>query len=113
MFVEGLSGFNDPNGLDHYLNSFTSVRLKNNTIGGAYSFYYDVLRSRYLQQRILVYYNAQCCGITGEYESFSFEGLGGRARVPQDRRFSLSFTLAGLGSFANVLGAFGIGQGQQ
>jgi len=31
--------------------------------------------------------------------------------VPQDRRFNISFTLAGLGSFSNVLGAFGVGQG--
>ena len=77
----------------------------------AYSFHYDVQRKRYLQQRALVYYNAQCCGISGEYEVFNFQGLGSRARVPQDRRFHLSFTLAGLGTFANVLGAFGLGQG--
>jgi hypothetical protein len=31
--------------------------------------------------------------------------------VPQDRRFSVSFTLAGIGTFSNFLGAFGIGQG--
>lgn len=111
-FVEGLSGFDDPNRLDHYLNAITSVRSRNNTVGGAYSFHYDILRSRHLQQRVLVYYNAQCCGISGEFQSFNFEGLGSRARVSQDRRFSLSFTLAGLGTFANVLGAFGVGQGQ-
>jgi hypothetical protein len=28
-------------------------------------------------------------------------------RVPQDRRFNLSFTLAGIGTFSNFLGAFG------
>ena len=111
-FVDGLSGFDDPNRLDHYLNAITSVRSRNNVVGGAYSFHYDILRSRYLQQRVLVYYNAQCCGVSGEYQSFNFQGLGSRARVPQDRRFSLSFTLAGLGTFANVMGAFGIGQGQ-
>jgi hypothetical protein len=27
--------------------------------------------------------------------------------VPRDRRFNVSFTLAGLGTFANVFGAFG------
>ena len=31
--------------------------------------------------------------------------------VSQDRRFNISFTLAGVGSFSNILGAFGIGQG--
>ena len=110
-FVEGLSGFDDPDRLDHYLNLSTSFRTPSNNVGVAYSFHYDVMRKRYLQQRALVYYNAQCCGVSAEYEVFNFQGLRSRARVPQDRRFHLSFTLAGLGTFANVLGAFGLGQG--
>ena len=110
-FVAGLSGFDNRDRLDHYLNLSTSFRTPSNNIGAAYSFHYDVMRKRYLQQRALVYYNAQCCGVSGEYEVFNFQGLGSRARVPQDRRFHLSFTLAGLGTFANVLGAFGLGQG--
>ena len=112
-FVDGLRGFTDPRRLDHYLNAFTSLRTRDNTLGGAYSFHYDVERGRYLQQRVLVYYNAQCCGISGELQTFNFAGLGARARVPRDVRLSLSFTLAGLGTFANVLGAFGLGQGVQ
>ena len=111
-FIEGLRGFDDPNRLDHYVNSFTSVRTPSNHVGGAYSFHYDIQRGRYLQQRFLAYYNAQCCGVSVEFQTFNFEGLGLRARVPQDRRFNLSFTLAGLGTFANVFGAFGGGQGQ-
>ena len=110
-FVEGLRGFDNPDRLDHYLNARTSVRNRNDTVGGIYQFNYDVLRNRYLQQRILVYYNAQCCGVSIEYQSFNFEGLGSRAPIPQDRRFNLSFTLAGVGTFANVLGAFGAGGG--
>ena len=110
-FVEGLRGFDNPDRLDHYLNARTSVRNRNDTVGGVYQFNYDVLRNRYLQQRILVYYNAQCCGVSIEYQSFNFEGLGSRAPIPQDRRFNLSFTLAGVGTFANVLGAFGAGGG--
>ena len=111
-FVEGLRGFDNPSRLDHYLNSFTTVRNRSNNVGGAYSFNYDLLRDRYLQQRFLVYYNAQCCGVSVELQTFNFEGLGTRARVPRDRRFNLSFTLAGLGTFANVFGAFGAGEGQ-
>ena len=111
-FIEGLRGFDDPSRLDHYLNSFTTVRNRGNNVGGAYSFNYDLLRDRYLQQRFLVYYNAQCCGVSIEIQTFNFEGLGTRARVPRDRRFNLSFTLAGLGTFANVFGAFGAGEGQ-
>lgn len=112
-FVAGLRGFDNRNRLDHYLNALTSLRTRDNSWGGSYSFHYDVQRGRYLQQRMLVYYNAQCCGISGELQTFNFRGLGSRARIPQDRRFSLSFTLAGLGTFANVLGAFGIAQPQQ
>ena len=111
-FIEGLRGFNRPDRLDHYLNSFTSMRTASNHLGGAYSFHYDVQRGRYLQQRFVAYYNAQCCGVSVEFQTFNFEGLGSRARVPRDRRFNLSFTLAGLGTFANVFGAFGEGQDQ-
>ncbi len=108
-FVEGLQGFDNPQQLDHYLNAFISLRTRDNTLGGMYTFNYDILRGRYLQQRLVMYYNAQCCGVSAEYQNFNFEGLGSRARVPRDRRFNISFTLAGLGTFANVFGVFGAG----
>ena len=108
-FIERLPGFNDPSRLDHYINSYTAVRTNDDTVGALYMFNYDVLRSRNLMQRIVVYYNAQCCGISFEYQEFNFEGLGSRAPVPKDRRFNFSFTLAGLGTFANMFGAFGGG----
>ena len=111
-FVEQLPGFNDPRRLDHYLNSFTSLRTRNDEVGGVYSFHYDILRGRYLTQRVLVYYNAQCCGVSAEFQTFNFEGLGSRAPVQRDRRFNFTFTLAGLGTFANVFGAFGAGGAQ-
>ena len=108
-FVEGLRGFDDPAHLDHYLNASTIVRSRGNRVGGIYTFNYDVLRNRYLQQRVMAYYNAQCCGVTIEYQTFNFAGLGSRVRVPVDNRFNLSFTLAGIGTFANFFGAFGGG----
>jgi LPS-assembly protein len=111
--VEGLAGFDDPNNLDHYMNSFTNLRLLDNRVGGVYSFNFDIQRSRLLQQRVLGYYNAQCCGVSLEYQSYNLEGLGSLVRVDQDRRFNLSFTLAGLGTFSNMLGAFGVGTGAQ
>ena len=110
-FIDGLPGFNDPTRLDHYLNSYTAVRTQDNKFGGLYTFNYDVMRGRHLLQQIRVYYNAQCCGISAEYQVFNFEGLGIRAPIPRDRRFNVSFTLAGLGTFANVFGAFGGGGG--
>ena len=106
-FIERLRGFNDPNRLDHYVNAQASMKNRDNTLGGAFRMNYDLLRDRALQQRFIVYYNAQCCGVSFEYQTFNFRGLGSRAPLPQDRRFNVSFTLAGLGTFANVLGAFG------
>ncbi len=110
-FVEGLRGFDVRQNLDHYLNSFTNLATRDDRIGGVYQFNYDVLGGRFLQQRIVWYYNAQCCGVALEYQSFNLEGLGFRVRVPQDQRFNLTFTLAGLGTFSNMLGAFGVGNG--
>ena len=49
-FIEGLPGFDDPDRLDHYLNMRTSIKTRSNELGGAYSFNYDLLRDRYLQQ---------------------------------------------------------------
>ena len=110
-FVEGLSGFDDPNFLDHYVNSFTNLRTRGNQLGGVYQFNYDVQLGRLLQQRVLAYYNAQCCGVSIEYQEYNLTGIGFLVRAPQDRRFNLSFTLAGLSTFSNMLGAFGIGTG--
>ena len=58
---------------------------------------------------IRLYYNAQCCGIRVDYQVFNFQGLGTRALIEQDRRFTLSFTLAGLGTFTNNFGGVGGG----
>ena len=59
---------------------------------------YDALHGTLLQQRMSVFYNAQCCGIALEYQNFNFGGVSGFA-VPADHRFFVSFTLAGLGNF--------------
>jgi LPS-assembly protein len=105
-FIGELPGFNDPNALDHYLNVSTNARTRDNRVGSIYSLNYDVLRSRMLQQRISAFYNAQCCGIAFEYQHFNFGGISGFG-IPADRRFFLSFTLAGLGNFSPFNGAMG------
>ena len=73
----------------------------------SYTFNYDLLRDNFLQQRYIAYYNAQCCGIGFEYQSFNFQNAAVGLGVPKDRRFNISFTLAGIGTFSNLFGAFG------
>jgi LPS-assembly protein len=89
----------------HYLNASTTWRTVRNDLGVTYTFHYDVFHKNFLNQRYFVYYNAQCCGVLAEYQMFNLTGI--QSRVPQDRRFNLSFTLAGIGTFSNFLGAFG------
>ena len=55
------------------------------------------------------FYNAQCCGVSFEYQAFNYPANDGHFFVPKDRRFNMSFTLAGVGSFSNFFGAFGGG----
>lgn len=85
------------------LNATTTLKTIDNRIGGTYLFSYDVQRHGFVNQRILVYYNSQCCGLSVDWQSFSAPLLG----VPSDKRLAVSFTLAGLGSFSNPLGSFG------
>jgi LPS-assembly protein len=98
---------NKPERADHYLNASVNLRRASNRLGGQYSFNYDLLRDNFLQQRYVAYYNAQCCGIGVEYQTFNYQGAAFNVGIPQDRRFNLSFTLAGIGTFSNLFGAFG------
>ncbi len=102
-FIAERQGFNDPNQLDHYINTSTTARTKDNRYGLTYSFNYDMLRSSLLQQRITGFYNAQCCGLAVEYQTFNYSF----SSLPADHRFFLSFTLAGLGNFSPFNGAMG------
>jgi LPS-assembly protein len=101
-FIQELPGWNDPLYLDHYLNASFNARTTDNRFGGLYSFNYNILRSSLLQQRMTAFYNAQCCGIAFDYQTYHFN-YG--PSVPADHRFFLSFTLAGLGNFAPFSGA--------
>jgi LPS-assembly protein len=91
---------------DQYLNAAASLRTSGNRIGGRYSFHLDLQNKSFLEQRIVGYYNAQCCGIGVEYQTYNFAGFAAPG-IPKDRRFNISFTLAGIGTFSNLLGAFG------
>ena len=103
-FVPELAGFNDPTRLDHYINASSTMHTKDNRVGTTYSFNYDVLHSAILQQRVSAFYNAQCCGIALEYQTYNY-GADSVSPIPADHRFFLSFTLAGLGNFSPFNGA--------
>jgi LPS-assembly protein len=96
-------------GFDSFLNGASTFRLRDGRYGGSYSFDYDFARDTLLQQRVLGYYNAQCCGVTVEFQRFNFPQFDPRFPVNADRRFNISFTLAGIGTFSNLLGALGGG----
>jgi LPS-assembly protein len=110
-FIPDLPGFNDPNISSNFINAATSIRKPGNAFGGTYSFNYDLKQKTFLQQRYVLYYNSQCCGVGVEYQTFTYGTvLAGLTGIPQDHRFNITFTLAGVGTFSNLLGAFG---GQQ
>lgn len=109
--IPELPDFADPASATHYLNAAATMRSATNRLGGSYAFNYDFQRDVFLQQRILGYYNAQCCGLVVEWQTVNFQGIAGIS-VPQDRRFNISFSLAGIGTFSNFLGALS-GQQQQ
>jgi LPS-assembly protein len=106
-FIEDLPGFNDPNRKDHYLSAATALRTIGNRVGGAYSFNMDVGRGEFLQQRVTGYYNAQCCGVAAEFQTYNYGALSTVAGIAQDRRFTFSITLAGIGTFSPPLGGLG------
>jgi hypothetical protein len=106
-FIRDLPGFEEASAT-HFLNGSANVTRPGSRLGGNYSLNYDLKQQAFLQQRVAAYYNAQCCGVTVEYQTFNLQGsFAGPTTVPKDRRFNISFTLAGIGTFSNLFGAFG------
>jgi LPS-assembly protein len=93
---------------NNYINAATSLRFKDSKYGGQVVFNYDFARRSLLNQRYVGFYNPQCCGVSVEFQSFNYP-TGQGFLLSNDRRFNISFTLAGVGSFSNLLGAFGGG----
>jgi hypothetical protein len=85
----------------HALYANTTFRTKD--WGGTYGFNFDVINQKLLQQHVVVYYHAQCCGFALDYQAYATVS----STVPIDHRVTVTFTLAGIGSFSPPLGAFG------
>jgi LPS-assembly protein len=103
-FIEQLPDFNNLKLLNQYINAASTMHTIDNRVGAVYSFNYDVLNTTMTQQRVSAFYNAQCCGLAIEYQTFNY-GAGSSSPIPADHRFFLSFTLAGLGNFSPFNGA--------
>ena len=109
--IPELPDFSNPALANHDIRATTTLHNPGNHLGATYSFNYDLRNDNFRQQRIMVFYNAQCCGINIEYQTYDLGGVSSFV-VPQDQRFNLSFTLAGIGTFSNFFGAFGGQQGR-
>jgi hypothetical protein len=108
-WTKRLYGANLVDASNNFLSGSVTTKNRGGQVGGTFSFNYDLGRDQLVQHRRIGFYNAQCCGITLEYQAFSFPGGDARFPIPSDRRFNLSFSLAGVGSFSNFFGAFGGG----
>jgi LPS-assembly protein len=98
-----------PTEVTHALNVSTTIKAPDNHIGVNWSWNYDFLNHYMLQQQFSFYLSSQCCGVAANLQTVSIPASGSFAAT-NDRRFTISFTLAGIGSFANPLGAFGQGR---
>ena len=96
---------------NHDINATTTIHNPGNHLGGTYSFNYDLQNDNFRQQRIIGFYNSQCCGIASSTRPTTWVAPRSSS-CPQDHRFNLSFTLAGIGTFSNFFGAFGGQQGR-
>lgn len=85
----------------------SDFRFRKSNFGGNVTFDYDVTKRTLLNQRYVAFYNAQCCGVNFEYQAYNYPNNINSFLLPKDRRFNMSFTLAGVGSFSNFFGAFG------
>jgi LPS-assembly protein len=94
-----------PDTSNNVFSAYTQLRTGRNMLGGTYSLDYDFGRGVLVQQKIQGYYNAQCCGLIIEFQQANFPIVFNPALIPQDRRFNISFSLGGIGTFSNFLGA--------
>jgi hypothetical protein len=87
-----------------YFSGSTSVHSPTGHLTGTYAISWDLTHSTIVTQNVLATYMAQCCGLQLEFQKYH---LVSSAPIPTDRRFNVSFVLAGLGTFSNFFGAFG------
>ena len=87
--------------------SSTMLSAVQGRVKGGYSMTWDLAQAALLNQGVTLSYLAQCCGIQAEFQKFKYPQSSSSFPIPSDRRFNVSFVLAGLGTFSNFFGAFG------
>jgi hypothetical protein len=112
QYLPDVPSFNTPESSQHFLNWTVATGTPGGRVHGSYLANLDLKQMSMLQQRIVLSLNAQCCGVTLDYQILQQAQLGGFT-VPADRRFGISFSLAGLGSFSNPFGSFGDNSGRR
>jgi LPS-assembly protein len=85
----------------------TALNLLEGRARGAYALTWDIGRAGILSQTVGISYMAQCCGIQADFQKFKYPQARADFPIASDRRFNVSFVLAGLGTFSNFFGAFG------
>ena len=105
LVIPGLAGF-EPDNSTNYITSSVAVRPGRGRVTARYDMHFDIKQRTMYQQRIIASYSAQCCGVNVDYQQISLTHYP-NALQPVERRFGISFTLAGIGSFSNPLGSFG------
>ena len=112
QFIPELPGYNTPASATHFLNFSVSTHSVSGKVGGTYAANLDVRARALLQQRVVLNLNAQCCGVSLDFQTLR-QGVFGSTVLPADRRFGIAFSLAGLGSFSNPFGSFGDNSGRR
>ena len=85
----------------------TTLNFLQGRAKGQYGLTWDIGRAGILSQSVGVAYLAQCCGLQAEFQKYKYPQSRPDFPLPSDRRFNVSFVLAGLGTFSNFFGAFG------
>ena len=103
-FIPDLPTYNNPLSATHYLNATTNVRSPGNSSAAPTRSTTTSCNNHFLQQRFIAHYNSQCCGFAVEYQNVQLRhGVRRQSASRQDHRFNISFTLAGIGTFSNLL----------
>jgi hypothetical protein len=89
------------------LSASTALSFMQNRVRGNYSMYWDLARNVVISQTVSGTYMAQCCGIQADFQKYSYPQTSANFPIPHDKRFNVSFVLAGLGTFSNFFGLMG------